>query len=481
MPSFKELAHRLKSLSRQKCGEKFEGLVKHYLTSLPDRFDQVWLWDEWPGCDAPDTGIDLVARDTRTRGLVAIQAKAIDRSLTKSDLNSFVAETTRRRSFSTLIVVTTAQGLSANAQKLVDELPIELHARDSLATAQIRWPDRLPASSRRWWPFTKARAFARKLRLRNHEEWLRYSASGKRPPQVPANPQVTYSKAGTWTDWGDFLGTGNQRSKSWQPFAQARDFARGLKLQSEGAWRRFVKSPARPPDIPTNPSTVYSSHWLGWPDWLGTQPRQHWKSYKLAARFAQSLGLAKAKDWRAYVRSHQLPLGIPRSPYSVYRHRGWTSWGDFLGSSNIAPSKRTRMPYEEAADLVRKLGITSSAEFRRYCRSGSKPANLPANPDRAYAAAGWTSWGCFLGTNRTASSDHEWLAFPDARRLARGLGISSRREWRTLASSGTLPEGVPCCPDEVYRESGWRGWKDWLSKECAARTRKRNGAAQDEP
>jgi hypothetical protein len=445
MLSFDGLADRLKPLTRQKRGYVFELLVKHYLKNLPERFEDVWLWDEWPQCDGPDKGIDLVAQDTR--GLVAIQAKAItDGRLTKSHLNSFVAETTRRDCFSSLMVVTTARGISRNAKELMDNLEIELHNHDTLAKAPIQWPDSLPHSNRRWWRFDKAREFARKLRLNSHEEWLRYSASGKLPAQVPANPQVTYGKAGTWMGWGDFLGTGNQRSKSWQPFEQARDFSRRLGLQSERAWRDFAKTPNRPQDIPSNPSTVYSLDWLGWPDWLGTRPRQHWKSYKQAARFAQTLGLPRAKDWAAYVQSSQLPPGIPRSPQTVYRNRGWTSWADFLGSHNIAPQKRGRMRYEQAAAVVQEIGITSATEFRRYCRSGSKPVDLPANPDRAYAGEGWTSWGSFLGTNRVASSDHEWLAFPDARRRARQLGISSRREWRALASSGTLPGGGATLP-----------------------------------
>ena len=39
-------------------------------------FDKVWVWDDWPGKDKRgDTGIDLVARETGSGDLVAIECK----------------------------------------------------------------------------------------------------------------------------------------------------------------------------------------------------------------------------------------------------------------------------------------------------------------------------------------------------------------------------------------------------------------------
>ena len=50
---------------------------------------------------------------------------------------------------------------------------------------------------------------------------------------------------------------------------------------------------------------------------------------------------------------------------------------------------------------MRGLGLKSETEWRDYCKSGKKPADIPANPHKAYAEAGWTSWGDWLGTGRT--------------------------------------------------------------------------------
>lgn len=60
-------------------GRLFERLTKVFLTTDPTwtaRFDEVWLWQDWPDRDGkPDTGIDLVARERHGGGWCAIQCK----------------------------------------------------------------------------------------------------------------------------------------------------------------------------------------------------------------------------------------------------------------------------------------------------------------------------------------------------------------------------------------------------------------------
>jgi superfamily II DNA or RNA helicase len=67
-----------------------------------------------------------------------------------------------------------------------------------------------------WRSFKKARAFARGLGLKSQIEWRDYSKSGKRPNDIPVNPNRTYAKTG-WVGYGDWLGpnrTANGRSAS---------------------------------------------------------------------------------------------------------------------------------------------------------------------------------------------------------------------------------------------------------------------------
>ena len=44
-------------------GKKFEPFLRDALVASPShQFADVWLWDDWPGRDGPERGIDLVAR-----------------------------------------------------------------------------------------------------------------------------------------------------------------------------------------------------------------------------------------------------------------------------------------------------------------------------------------------------------------------------------------------------------------------------------
>ena len=92
-------------------GRKFERLIKAALSRHPgiygDRFQQVWLWDEWPDKDGGDIGIDLVAQE-RDGGYCAIQCKffAPTSPVPKKQIDSFLAASERRPFTARLIVNT---------------------------------------------------------------------------------------------------------------------------------------------------------------------------------------------------------------------------------------------------------------------------------------------------------------------------------------------------------------------------------------
>jgi superfamily II DNA or RNA helicase len=64
--------------------------------------------------------------------------------------------------------------------------------------------------ARQFWPFRRARAFVRRLKLKSGQEWTEYAAGrmknkGVRPRQIPSNPNAVYSSEG-WIDIADWLG-----------------------------------------------------------------------------------------------------------------------------------------------------------------------------------------------------------------------------------------------------------------------------------
>mgnify|MGYP002526647438 CR=1 FL=1 len=81
-------------------GKYFEKIVKWFLENDPQYsslFETVWLWDEWPNNWGIDKGIDLIAKQSTTGQIWAIQVKCYQTSSTVSsdDINSFIAEATR--------------------------------------------------------------------------------------------------------------------------------------------------------------------------------------------------------------------------------------------------------------------------------------------------------------------------------------------------------------------------------------------------
>jgi hypothetical protein len=109
--------------------------------------------------------------------------------------------------------------------------------------------------------FEEARGFVRALGLKNEAQWREYCRSGMKPDDVPANLAGVYGDE--WQGMGDFLGTGTvaNRYKAFRQFEEAREFVRGLGLESAKEWYEYAKSGQKPPDIPFNPDQVYGEKW----------------------------------------------------------------------------------------------------------------------------------------------------------------------------------------------------------------------------
>ena len=147
---------RSRSDSEARKGRLFERLIKTFLQQDPlygQRFSKVWLWAEWAhqqeGFDGQDTGIDLVAEERDDSGFCAIQCKcyAPATRISKGDLDSFIAASSRKEFFSRMMVDTGA-AWGANATKLIEHVtPACTVLRfDDLKDRPIVWPDLLHRS-----------------------------------------------------------------------------------------------------------------------------------------------------------------------------------------------------------------------------------------------------------------------------------------------------------------------------------------------
>ena len=71
-----------------------------------------------------------------------------------------------------------------------------------------------------------------------------------------------------------------------------------------------------------------------------------------------------------------------------------------MGTARIANQNRKFKGFYEAREFAHKLNLKTQAQWSEYCKSGSKPMDIPANPARTYGGQ-WAGFGDWLGTGRT--------------------------------------------------------------------------------
>ncbi len=85
---------------------------------------------------------------------------------------------------------------------------------------------------RQFLPFTKARAYVRRLKLKNLKEWKAYCRSGDKPKNIPNTPQNVYKDEG-WCGYRDWIADTRYLVKGrYKTFRAARKHARTLGLSS---------------------------------------------------------------------------------------------------------------------------------------------------------------------------------------------------------------------------------------------------------
>ena len=304
-------------------------------------------------------------------------------------------------------------------------------------------------------PFKKARAFVRTLGLKNSEEWATYCKSEKKPANIPNTPYQHYADKG-WAGLSDWLGNEHR----WCSFNKARAFARSLGLKSGSEWWTYCKSGKAPKDIPLTPQAVYAeAGWAGWNDWLGSGRKM--LPFKKARAFVRGLQLKSGGDWRGYCRSGKKPNDIPSAPQIVYADTGWAGLGDWLGA-DVRRVGNWR-EFQEARTFVRNLKLNNQKEWAAYCRTGKRPNDIPASPERVYAEAGWAGLRDWLGADRRRRV-RNWRGFEEARTFAWNLKLNNQKEWAAYCRSGKKPNDIPSTPERVFAKAGWAGLDDWLGK-----------------
>ena len=312
--------------------------------------------------------------------------------------------------------------------------------------------------------FESAKLFVRTLNIKGQKEWVKFCKSEDRPKNIPIHPEREYKNTG-WISLGDWLGTGTIASKNlvFLTYEESKTFIKNLNIKSVKEFKKYIKSGNIPDNIPSNPNSTYKNRgWISWNDWFGKSETIEFVSFEDAKIFVQSLNINSVKEWREYSKTSKKPENIPASPHKTYKNNGWISWGDWFGTSTIAHKYKEFISFEEAKLFVHILGLKSNDEWKEYSKSGLKPENIPAVPDKYYKDKGWISWGDWLGTNSITSHKAEFLSFEIAREIVRKEKIINFAEWTLYRKSKNKPHNIPSSPNEIYKGKGWVSWGDWF-------------------
>ena len=139
MSSLRELLYRYKEhyawsvkdahAGLREKGAWFEKLCRYFFKNDPiykQRFEDVWLWQDWPGRDnMPDTGIDIVAKLKNSEGFCAIQCKFYEpgHCISKADIDSFITASDKTI-FAERILVSVADDWGKNAENAIKGLHV---------------------------------------------------------------------------------------------------------------------------------------------------------------------------------------------------------------------------------------------------------------------------------------------------------------------------------------------------------------------
>lgn len=323
-----------------------------------------------------------------------------------------------------------------------------------------------------WMPFEEAREYVRSLKLNYQKDWNVFCKSGKKPSNIPSNPDKKYKEAG-YLSMPDFLGTKiGFAGYDYLPFIKAREIVRGYNFKNTNEWKQFLKSEEKPIDIPYEPNKIYENNgWISLSDFLGNNrianQKREFLNFEDARKFVRTLNIKTTDEWLNYTKSDDFPINIPVSPSRTYKNEGWLSIPDWIGTKIGFTGTFDIMKFEEVREFVRKLKLKKQKDWNLYCLSGEKPKDIPSNPDKAYKEYGWLSFPDWLGTE-IGFNGYEYLQFEEAKEFVKKLGLASQLDWSKYLKSGNRPKFIPSSPGKFYKDNGWINWGDWLGTDRIA-------------
>jgi hypothetical protein len=187
--------------------------------------------------------------------------------------------------------------------------------------------------------------------------------------------------------------------------------------------------------------------------------KKQYRDFESAREFVRSLGLQSRKDWQDYYKSGKKPDDIPAIPNRTYKNE-FKGMGDWLGTGTIASRYRIYLPFKEAREFARSLGLKNRDKWNEYCASGNKPDDIPTAPWGTYKSE-FKGVGDWLGTGKVANQDRTYRPFTEAREFVHNLKFKNFEMWKEYCKSGNKPDDIPSKPERSHKKE-FKGYGDWL-------------------
>ncbi len=197
--------------------------------------------------------------------------------------------------------------------------------------------------------------------------------------------------------------------------------------------------------------------------------RFSWMPFEEAREYVRGLNFKSSSEFTEYWRKGKLLKNIPSKPRVVYINEGFISMPDFLGYDSIF---QDWMPFEEAREFLRKLGIKSNEEYKKFHREGLLPKNIPANPRGVYKGSGFISIPDLLGYETIFQ---DWYNWDESTQIIHPLKIKSASEFRQYIKLNPI-KGIHSSPEfyfkEIWQQKG--GWSGYLGKKISSQEKSKH-------
>jgi hypothetical protein len=120
-----------------------------------------------------------------------------------------------------------------------------------------------------------------------------------------------------------------------------------------------------------------------------------------------------------------------------------------------------KLPMDEAAALLRSLGIKTLSEFKSLKQKGERPPTIPANPETYYKD--YPGWRIFISLGKDIKSpDISTPTYAELKTLNFRFSIKTQQAYLNAIKEGTLPVGSPTNPESYFKEH-WQSWNEFLA------------------